>query len=266
MRVIDFGNFSFEKYGISNVSVIKQKNNWSVINSQGRIYNGFLVITSGSCVYRWEDSEITLQPGSVIYLPKGSVHTVSAPARSLEFFRVNFTVTDLSSGEEAVFSKTPVFIMHSAPHRITDICTELCNLTLRQSTDFKTMAPLSEFVDFCMSAHGSTTAKGIDAAVEYISNHFVEEICISELAGMCFMSSSHFFRSFKHKFGMTPIEYKNLLRIKKAKKLLTDPDCSVGEIAELLGFEGACYFSRAFKKQVGISPLAFRQQITEGKG
>ena len=262
MKIIDFGQFSFEKYSVSNVSVIKQRNNWSYIHSaEGRIYNGFLVITEGECVYRWDETEITLSPGSVIYLPKGSRHTVTAPLRSLEFFRVNFTVTDIRSSEETVFSDMPVFITHSAPQRITDICSELCALTLRPRTDFKTMAPLSEFIDFCMRALNST-AKGIDVAVEYIADHCVEEISIGDLADMCFMSGSHFFRTFKQKFGMTPIEYKNSLRIKKAKKLLRDPDCSVGEIAELLGYEGACYFSRAFKRETGLSPLAYRKERT----
>ena len=73
------------------------------------------------------------------------------------------------------------------------------------------------------------------------------------------MSYSHLFRTFKQKFGMTPIEYKNALRIKKAKKMLCDFDLSVGEIAERLGFEGMCYFTRAFKKHVGVSPLNYRK-------
>lgn len=263
MKIIDFGDFSFEKYNVSNVSVIKQNNNWTVCSSlAGRFYNGFLVLNKGNCVYRWKGHEEKLAPGSVIYLPKGSRHSVTAPIKSLEFFRVNFTVTDIANSEETVFSDSPVLITHCAPQSCFDICSELTALTLRPNTDFKSMAPLCELIDFCFQVLNTGAAKGIDIAVNYIEDHYVERIDLSELANMCFMSYSHLFRTFKLKFGMTPIEYKNSLRIKKAKKLLSEHDCSVGEIAEMLGFEGACYFTRAFKKHVGVSPLNYRNSIS----
>jgi len=263
MKIIDFGEFSFEKYNISNVSVIKQRNNWSMYSPiDGRIHNGFLFITEGKCVYKWNDAEVNLYPGSVIYLPKESRHTVTAPIKTLEYYRVNFTVTDISSYKETVFSDTPVLITHSTPQKITDICFELCNLTLRPYTDFKTLGALCELIDFCSRSLNSSTVTGIEIAVNYILDHYVEPINLSDLADKCFMSYSHLFRLFKLKFGMTPIEYKNSLRIEKAKNLLCDHDCSIGEIADMLGFEGACYFTRAFKKYVGMSPSYYRRNYT----
>jgi AraC-like DNA-binding protein len=142
-----------------------------------------------------------------------------------------------------------------------EICSDLTSLTLRPHTDFKTMMYLCELIDFSVRVLNSSTAKGIDIAVNYISEHCVEQINLSELANMCFMSYSHLFRSFKQKFGMTPVEYKNSLRIKKAKMLLCDHDCSIGEIAEMLGFDGPSYFTRAFKKHVGVSPANYRKQL-----
>lgn len=263
MKIIDFDRFSFEKYNISKVSVIKQKNNWSTCSHDGRLYNGFIFVTVGNCVYRWEGHEENLAPGSVIYLPKGSRHSVTAPIKSLEFFRVNFTVTDIANAEETVFSDSPVLITHSAPQSIYDICSELTSLTLRPHTDFKSMAPLCELIDFCIRVLNADIYKGVDIAANYIAEHYVEKIDLSELADMCFMSYSHLFRTFKLKFGMTPVEYKNSLRIKKAKKLLCAHDCSIGEIAEMLGFEGSCYFTRAFKKHVGLSPAQYRRKKIE---
>jgi AraC-like DNA-binding protein len=202
---------------------------------------------------------VTLSPGSVIYLPKNSHHTVTAPLRSLEFFRINFTVVDLISSEETVFSKEPIVITHASPRKIIERAQELTAMTLRPYTDFKTMAALCEIIDFCISALNSNTKNGIDRALNYIEEHCMEDINLRELAAESYMSYSHLFRSFKQKFGVTPIEYKNSLRIEKAKKLLLDYDLSVGEIAERLGFEGACYFTRAFKSRVGFSPLAYRK-------
>ena len=222
MQIIDFEQFSFERYNVSNVSVIKQRNNWATYRPEnGRVYNGFLLVTEGQCIYKWNENELTLSPGSIIYLPKGSHHQVSAPLRSLEFFRVNFTVTDVKNSEEVVFSDSPVLITHTAPQRIVDVCSDLTTLSLRPRTDFKTMAPFSELIDFCISVLNASTAKGIDIAKNYILEHCMEEINLTHLAEKCFMSYSHLFRTFKQKFAMTPIEYKNSLRIKKAKKLLS---------------------------------------------
>lgn len=260
MKIIDFGQFSFEKYNISNVSVIKQRNNWTLCDVlSGRKYNGFVLVTEGNCTYNWQDNEVKLSQGSLIYLPKNSHHTVRAPLKSLEFFRVSFTAADIEDGEETVFSEQPVVITHTAPQSVVEHCSELVNLTLRPHTDFKTMSSLCRIIDFCISSLNSSTKKGIDLALSYIKEHCMEEINLSMLASECYMSYSHLFRTFKQKFGVTPIEYKNSLRIEKAKKLLLDYDLSVGEIAERLGFEGACYFTRAFKKQVGISPLSYRK-------
>ena len=262
MKIIDFSQFSFEKYNVSGVSVIKQRNNWTVYTPpNGRIHNGFLIMTSGSCVYKWDGHEERLTPGSVIYLPKGSRHSVCAPIRSIEFFRVNFTVTDIANSEETVFSDSPVLITRSAPQSVFDNCSDLTSLTLRSYTDFKTMASLCELIEFSIRVLNMGAAKGIDIAANYIEDHYVENIDLSGIADMCFMSYSHLFRSFKQKFGMTPVEYKNSLRIKKAKMLLCDHDCSIGEIAEMLGFDGPSYFTRAFKKHVGVSPANYRKQL-----
>ena len=51
------------------------------------------------------------------------------------------------------------------------------------------------------------------------------------------------------------------IKIERAKYLLTENDRPVKEVAEMLGFEDAFYFSRMFKKYTGVSPQAFRNKI-----
>ncbi len=266
MKNIDFNDFSFEKYHISNVSVIRQKNSWSFMSTKnGRLYNGFLVIVDGKCTYKWAANEEFLSAGSIIYLPKGSKHTVTAPEKTLDFYRISFTVFENKTGEEIVFSDCPMVITHRTSADIHEICEKLSRMTFRLSTDFNTMSLLCDLINYCFSALNDNNALGIDSAINYINHHFTNEISLSELADMCFMSQSHLFRLFKKRLGMTPIDYKNHLRIKKAKKLLCDPQCSIGEIADILGFENACYFTRVFKKHSGISPTEYRKQKLAGQ-
>ena len=262
MKLIDINETSKMKLAISDVSVIKQTNLWSVCqHPDGRIYNGFLLISSGECVYEWEGGHAPIAAGSLIYLPKGSRHAAYASERSIEFYRINFSLTDAESGEEVLFSDSPLPITDSAPHRIFELCEELRRLTLLPDAGFKSHALIAELLDYTYRAKCRVSESRISAAVDYIDNHATEEIPVSLLADLCFLSEAHLFRLFKSQLGMSPIEYKNAIRIKKAESLLADRELSIAEIAEMLGFENACYFSRIFKSRTGRSPIAYRKYI-----
>ena len=262
MKVLDLHDISFEKHSISAVSVIRQTNSWSVCAPRGRELNGFLLIVGGVCTYKWKGVEVQLAPGSLIYLPKGSVHSVSAPERSLDFYRVSFTMAERDSGEEVVFSALPRVITHTAPKSTFDLCEQLRRETLKHHTDFLTASLICGLLDYVAKTTESSLG-GIDTAIEYVKNHYTEEISVQALSEIVFMSVPHLFRLFKQRTGFSPIEYKNSLRIQKAESLLSDPFMTVGEIADLLGFENACYFSRIFKRIHGISPLEYRKRRNE---
>ena len=57
---------------------------------------------------------------------------------------------------------------------------------------------------------------------------------------------------------MTPVAYRNKLRIEQAKKLLADNELSIGGISRLIGFENIYYFDRLFKKYTGMTPTDYR--------
>ena len=70
----------------------------------------------------------------------------------------------------------------------------------------------------------------------------------------------YFRRSFKRHTALSPLQYLNGLRIERAKVLLRlESSLSVGEIAVRCGFSDPLYFSTAFKRHTGLSPLAYRK-------
>lgn len=92
-----------------------------------------------------------------------------------------------------------------------------------------------------------------------IHSHINEDIDLDECAKMCYLSRDHFNHLFKKQFGCSPVQYRNKIRIERAKQLLSDNHTSISECADALGFSDVNYFYRLFKKICGISPAKYKQ-------
>jgi len=88
-------------------------------------------------------------------------------------------------------------------------------------------------------------------------------ISLDELKNIACLSKSQLIRSFKKEFFMTPLEYILNQRIKIACRLLVNSSLNIGEIAYKSGFTDSNYFSRQFKKRVGMSPREFQKNHAE---
>ena len=81
---------------------------------------------------------------------------------------------------------------------------------------------------------------------------------VEDLAEKFSISKNHLIREFKKSTGKTPAQYMIDNRIEKAKELLLFSNYNIIEISEFLGYQSYSYFSRIFKKHVGVSPADFR--------
>ena len=97
-------------------------------------------------------------------------------------------------------------------------------------------------------------------AIEYIHGHFREDINVDELAEMEHMSQTAFRVVFKKHTGVSPNEYMISQRISEACRLLSQTDFSVRLVAADVGYSDPYYFSRLFKKKMGMTPLKYRKQ------
>ncbi|MBN2105600.1 AraC family transcriptional regulator [bacterium] len=84
------------------------------------------------------------------------------------------------------------------------------------------------------------------------------QIQIEALAEELGVGYSWFRRMFRHYTGLPPIQYFLQLKLNKAKNLLLSTTLSVKEIAMITGFESQYYFSKFFKKRMGVSPIQLR--------
>ncbi|AEE97806.1 response regulator transcription factor [Mahella australiensis] len=99
-------------------------------------------------------------------------------------------------------------------------------------------------------------------AVAFIKENINMPIREEEVAYHVNMSRSYFSQNFKKITGLTFNDYIKKQRVSMAKKLLTDPNRTVADIAQTVGYEDVKYFSRVFYEQVHVSPSRFRQQLS----
>ncbi|MBP1991730.1 AraC family transcriptional regulator [Paenibacillus eucommiae] len=104
-------------------------------------------------------------------------------------------------------------------------------------------------------------AEVVKQAVQYMLDH-VEQPVTLEILGQKFgYNSQYLARKFKGIMGRSPIDYLIGLRIDKACSMLRHTDASIGDIARSVGYEDLFYFTRIFKKNVGLSPSHYKKKM-----
>ena len=94
---------------------------------------------------------------------------------------------------------------------------------------------------------------------EYVKSRIAEKITLDEIAEYVSLSKSYLSRIFKEETGESLSVYINKIRIEKAKLMLLDNDCALVDVASLCGFEDQSYFTKVFKRLVGVSPKRYRE-------
>lgn len=110
---------------------------------------------------------------------------------------------------------------------------------------------------------GGSNMNGVDIWTDiqaYINENLSEKLSLQQLAEKCFYNPSYFSRMFKEKYGITLKEYIINARINRAAELLKTTGASIECIAADCGFTGKSAFYKAFEKQFGITPLAYRSK------
>ena len=113
------------------------------------------------------------------------------------------------------------------------------------------------------SVTASTPEQAITFIHEYISGHYNEDINFTDLADSIGYNPAYLTRLFFQEYGSTPSKHLTLVRIQKAQQmLLRNPELTVQQIGEAVGYFEQGYFSRVFKKQTGHSPMSYRQKMS----
>lgn len=109
----------------------------------------------------------------------------------------------------------------------------------------------------------STDNELIDKALDFIHQHYTEEMTLQRIGEYVHISRNYFSIIFKRHLDKNFIDYVIELRVNKAKELLVQTSLKIYEVAEKSGFRDVKYFSKAFKRLTGLSPVDYRSQNQE---
>ncbi len=235
----------------------------------GRSFSGFVCPLSGSAIYTPFCAEsFTVRPGEIVYLPAMSRYVISASDKGFTHYTVNFLIDGSGAAEKsrlgALFGDSPVKISVESFDSFRNVFTKAVSTfgtNLFGSTLLVKAQVLELIYMFFAESARRNAAKGEYEAVlrakSYIEEHFCEAVSAKELSRMCSMSETGLRRKFREYLGQPPLDYQTGLRIRRARELLLERKFNVGEVSRLVGFEDVNYFSRLFKKRVGVSPTEY---------
>ncbi len=119
-------------------------------------------------------------------------------------------------------------------------------------------AMLHTFFDMLFDFPDARHQSIIQQASAYIKEHLSEKVSLEQVASEVHLSKSYLCRILKEELGCTFTEYTNRLRVEKSKLYLHCGDMSLSEIACAVGFDDQSYFTRVFRRQVGVPPGKYR--------
>lgn len=231
-------------------------------------YNKFYYICDGEGWLKIGSDEYYPKPGQLFLMPAGVVQSYSTISENtFKKYWCHFTA---KVGEMNLFDivRTPVFVDVGDARELKELFAALVDSYHSGGfTDaLRLKGIMMEIIawyfdklslnDIQLYAYSSTQELG--EVLTFIESHLNDNITIDDLAKIVHFHPNYFIKFFRDHLGCSPMQYINRLRLEKAKHLLKTTDLTVKEIADMIGFNDAGYFSKVFKRYTGFSPQEFR--------
>ncbi len=230
------------------------------------LYQRFVYVVKGIFVFNDEvHKNIRFYPGDIIYLPLDVTYESYWEKNEVgEYISLNFCLYDTHRNNINLHDDL-VLACKDPDRKLLSVFTEVQEIW-NKSTQGHKLQCISHLYSllYRIGKYSLKLEEGgkndISKAVIYLENHFLKDVTVEELVKLTNVKECQFRRSFKALKGMSPIKYRNMLRMTKAIDLLKTGEYSVIEAAMIVGFDDPSYFSKLFKKQFGQSPSSYIPQ------
>ena len=268
---MNFSNLPYAEFDFEILSIVAQywdkDRGWIEFINKPRYSSSLLMIVSDITVKytNFLGDSFTATNGDVVYCPYGSRYEFSIVSpydpniyNRIKSICINFNLIRYDK-QIITLNQKPIRVVNFKSEQLKKDFFEIYETKsmpmIRKYKLYKIMKTIIE-----LHSNESINISHIKKAVYYLEEHYAENFKMSFLAEKFNLSESHFRKLFKYLTGLSPIEYRNKLRIEHAKDFLSQNNLSISEVAQAVGIEDQFYFSRIFKKYNGISPIKYKNE------
>ncbi len=226
-------------------------------------------LKKGRCHYFIDNRSYEMKVGDIVLIPKGVIHKTNYENGALHTrYLINCTESFVPRTVISMIPSMPRLYRNPAIAEKAEALLERIGEEYERQDIFReealTALTFELFFLLARNTEGRSAAsvgtKFIEESVNFIQEHYMNDITLGEMAKMHSVSPEHLSRTFKKETGFGFSEYINLVRMQRAEYMLkNEPGRSVCEIAYAAGFNDSNYFSDKFKKAYGVSPSKFKK-------
>ena len=221
--------------------------------------NSFVLLVSGCVRYSFSDYSIDVHPGEFVFMPRGSSYSLeSLTDTPCEYISIVFSAD--------ITDPTPSLYPFDGFQDAEEFTVNLPDLwkfggNAEHYKCYSVFYNLLAYVENLenMAYIDKKKISTITPAVDYLKKHIFDcDLNIEKLSRLCGISGTYFRQIFQSGYGTSPQKYILGKRLSHAKAIIDSGDFdTISEIAASVGYNDALYFSRAFKKKYGVSPLQY---------
>ena len=212
-----------------------------------RPFHALAMRTKGCGIIEIGEQKLTLNPDEILHMPANTPYYADYIGET-DMIAIHFDCD--FKGTAQVFS----IPLHSRFNKCHTLWTEK-----KDGYHFEATAELYKILaEMSKSKKENEFPKSFSLSIDYMNANFANPaLSVDTLIKISNMSDTYFRQLFIKKYGETPVKYINQLRLEYAESLLISGQYTVNEVSFLSGFNDPKYFSRAIKKNYGVSPSKF---------
>lgn len=227
-----------------------------------------MFVTNGSGYINYNTEKIAMTPNDIIIINSDAMHrTFCENGKSVTYHYL--IIYESFCKKIGIDLSQYIFDQKINDQKIWDIYNQLLNITDNKETmipqiySLKLLNTLTYLIIELLDKHtiiekdnldkNTSSIELIKRALEYITKYYMNHITLDDIAKYSTASKYRLSKEFKKYLGQTIFEYINVIRCKNAHAFISD-GMSISEAAYKCGFENMSYFSKTFKKYVGVLP------------
>ena len=222
---------------------------------------------AGRSVYRTKERDYISDASRVLILPKGASYFIDYQEFG-ECIVIEFDAEYNDGLDEQTAKIQEYYIGEKHDYYNKVIAIERLWSFKKPAHELYCMAGLYELIaklrkNELSSYYSSREYRIIEPALKYIQENYVNcELGYEDVLKVSGLSNAYFRKVFTMVVGASPMRYLQMIRIEKAKDLLSGDYMPITDIAEAVGFKNVYYFSKMFKQMTGHTPTEYAKRMT----